>query len=140
MHMLSLSAGQILLDKAIVRQMRSLAAMPEGLAAFADSMFTQIARFVGIRVTPSTVCSCHALAAPEPLVRPGCPIGWPCTQLPSTHGCCSSDLGDMPCRSSMALQLWRRSCCTLLWRRLVSHLLIRWSQQSLLAMLAPLFR
>jgi hypothetical protein len=30
--------------------MRSLAAMPEGLGAFADSMFTQMARYVGIEV------------------------------------------------------------------------------------------
>ena len=35
----------------------------------------------------------------------------------------------------MAWQLWRRSCCTLLWPRLALHLLIRWSQQPLPALL-----
>lgn len=66
--MLPMSAGQILLDRAIVRQMHSLAAMPEGLAVFADSMFTQIARFVGIRVNPPcSLCSCHVPAARQHL-------------------------------------------------------------------------
>jgi hypothetical protein len=58
LHILTMPAGHILLDTAVVRQMRSLAAMPEGLATFADSMFTQITRFVGIRVRPR--CRCHA--------------------------------------------------------------------------------
>jgi hypothetical protein len=72
------------LDSTIGRQMRTLAAMPEGLAAFADSMFTQIARFVGIKVSFSWQSR---------------PLGFTITSAPCHMSPCWG-----PCASSVGVQ------------------------------------
>ncbi len=44
-------AGRVLLDVAVVEQMAALTDLPAGIAAFADSLFSQISRFASIKVT-----------------------------------------------------------------------------------------